>query len=59
MTPSEPSVDTLGTLTVNAVSASGGQTVTVSPKATGGIPIDTSLLRREANPLLITEPFVQ
>lgn len=36
MTPSEPSVDTLGTLAVNAVSASGGQTVTVSPKATGG-----------------------
>lgn len=36
MTPSEPSVDTLGTLTVNAVSASGGQTITVSPKATGG-----------------------
>lgn len=36
MTPSEPSVDTLGTLTVNAVSASSGQTITVSPKATGG-----------------------
>lgn len=36
MTPSEPSVDTLGTLTVNAVSVSGGQTITVSPKATGG-----------------------
>lgn len=36
MTPSGPSVDILGTLTVNAVSASGGQTITVSPKATGG-----------------------
>lgn len=36
MTPSEPSVDTLGTLTVKAVSASSGQTITVSPKATGG-----------------------
>nr|DAT57296.1 MAG TPA: hypothetical protein [Caudoviricetes sp.] len=36
MTPSGPSVDTLGTLTVNAVSASGGQTITVSPKATSG-----------------------
>ncbi len=36
MTPSGPSVDALGTLTVNAVSASGGQTITVSPKATSG-----------------------
>lgn len=36
MTPSEPSAGTLGTLTVNAVSASGGQTITVSPKATSG-----------------------
>lgn len=36
MTPSEPKEDTLGTLTVNAVSATGGQTVTVSPKATVG-----------------------
>lgn len=36
MTPSEPSAGTLGTLTVNAVPASGGQTITVSPKATSG-----------------------
>lgn len=36
MTPSDSSVDTLGTLTVNAVSASGGQTITVSPKAASG-----------------------
>lgn len=36
MTPSEPSAGTLGTLTVNAVSASGGLTITVSPKATSG-----------------------
>jgi hypothetical protein len=36
VTPSEPDVDTLGTLTVNAVSTSGGQIITVSPKATSG-----------------------
>ena len=36
MTPSGPSEDTLGTLTVNAVATSGGQIITVSPKATSG-----------------------
>lgn len=36
MTPPEPEQKELGTLTVSAVAATGGQTITVSPEATEG-----------------------
>lgn len=36
MTPPEPEPEELGTLTVSAVAATGGQTITVSPEAADG-----------------------